>query len=105
MSKIENQNQCEGCAERMTARDQKLKKNLIRRLNQIEGQIRGIKGMIEKDQYCDDILNQVSAARAALTSVSKLILENHIRGCVVDKIRSDDDEIIDELLLTIGKML
>ena len=93
------------CCERMTAREQKLKSGLITRLNRVEGQVRGIKGMIEKDAYCDDVLNQISAAQAALNSISKLILENHIKGCLVKKIRSGEDEIVDELLITIGKLL
>ncbi len=97
------QSGCEHC-ERMTSREQKLKSALLTRLNRVEGQIRGIKGMIEKDSYCDDVLHQISAAQSALNSVSKLVLETHIRGCLVEKIRSGDDEIIDELLGTIGKM-
>jgi len=91
--------------ERTTVREDDLKSGLVKRLNRVEGQIRGIKGMIEKDVYCDDVLNQVSAAQAALNSINKLILENHIRGCLVKKIRNGDDEIVDELLVTIGKML
>ena len=91
--------------ERTTRRELKLKTNLISRLNRVEGQVRGIKGMIEKEAYCDDVLNQIAAARAALDSVSKLVLENHIRKCLVEKIRSGDDEIVDELLITIGKLL
>lgn len=90
---------------RMTAREQKLKENLISRLNRVEGQVRGIKGMLEKDAYCDQLLNQIAAAQAALNSVSKLVLENHIRGCVVEKIRNGEDEIIGELLNTIGRIL
>lgn len=86
-------------------RDQKLKENLLKRLNRVEGQIRGIKGMVEKDIYCDDILQQISAVQSAINSVSKLVLENHIRTCVVDKIENGDKEIIDELLGTIGKLL
>lgn len=93
------------CTERMTAREQKLKSGLLTRLNRVEGQVRGIKGMIEKDCYCDDVLNQISAAQAALDSVSKLVLENHIRGCLVKKIRAGEDDIVDELLVTIGKLL
>lgn len=93
------------CCERKTERDDKLKNTLISRLNRVEGQIRGIKGMVEKDAYCDDILNQVAAAKAAMDSLSKLVLENHMRGCLVKKIRDGNDEIIDELLLTIGKLL
>ena len=86
-------------------RDEKLKDNLLKRLNRIEGQVRGIKGMVEKDIYCDDILQQISAVQSAINSVSKLVLENHIRTCVVEKIENGDKEIIRELLGTIGKML
>lgn len=89
----------------MTVRDDKLKAGLITRLNRAEGQIRGIKGMVERDVYCNDILNQIAAVQAALDSVSKLVLENHIRGCLVEKIQAGDDKIVDELLVTIGKML
>jgi DNA-binding FrmR family transcriptional regulator len=102
---IENNNQCSECSKRMTSREQKLKSSLITRLNRVEGQVRGIKGMIEKDQYCDDVLNQIAAAQAALNSISKLVLENHIRGCLVEKIRNGNNEIVDELLVTIGKLL
>jgi DNA-binding FrmR family transcriptional regulator len=88
-----------------TVRDDKLKASLTTRLNRVEGQVRGIKGMIERDEYCNDVLNQIAAAQAALDSVSKLVLENHIRGCLVEKIQAGDDKIVDELLVTIGKML
>lgn len=91
--------------EKITIREEKLKSSLVNRLNRIEGQVRGIKGMIEKDTYCNDVLVQISAVQAALDSVSKLVLENHIRGCLVEKIQSGEDEIIDELIITIGKML
>lgn len=93
------------CSKKMTIRDEKLKSGLIARLNRVEGQIRGIKGMIEKDIYCDNVLNQIAAAQAALNSVSKLVLENHIKGCLVEKIKNGDDEIVDELIATIGKLL
>lgn len=85
-------------------RDEKLKENLLKRLNKIEGQVRGVKGMVEKDVYCDDVLQQISAVQAAIYSVSKLVLENHIRTCVVEKIEKGDKEIVNELLGTIGKM-
>ncbi len=107
----ENNNECHfGCISdnpenKKTVREEKLKSNLITRLNRIEGQVRGIKGMIERDVYCNDVLNQISAAQAALDSVSKLVLEYHIRNCLVEKIQAGDDKIIDELLITIGKML
>ena len=90
---------------RTTNRDEKLKKSLITRLNRVEGQVRGIRGMIEKDSYCDEVLNQISAASAALNGISKLVLENHLRNCVVQKIKSDEKGIIEELIKTIDKML
>ena len=93
------------CDGRSTTRAIKLKTELTTRLNRVEGQVRGIKGMIEKDSYCDDVLNQISAAQAALTSVSKLLLENHIRGCITEKIKNGDTEIVNELLVTIGRLL
>lgn len=102
---IENAGKTVGCCERMTAREEKIKSGLVSRLNRVEGQIRGIKGMIERDVYCDDVLNQIAAAQAALNSISKLVLENHIKGCLIKKIRSGEDEIVDELLVTIGRLL
>lgn len=86
-------------------RDDKLKENLTKRLNRVEGQIRGINGMVAKDTYCDDILTQISAAKSALNSISKLVLEHHMRGCLVEDIRNGDNEVIDELLVTIGKII
>ena len=102
-----NNSHCDigGCNERVTERKEKLKSGILTRLNRVEGQVRGIKGMIEKDCYCDDVLNQISAVQVALNSVSKIVLENHIRGCLVKKIRYGEDEIVDELLVTIDKML
>ncbi len=94
-----------GSNDRMTARDQKLRNSLLTRLNRIEGQVRGIKGMIERDCYCDDVLQQVSAVQSALNAVSKMVLKSHIQGCVTGKLMSGDTEIIDELVTTIGKML
>lgn len=96
---------CETCSHRTTLRDERLRSSLLRRLSCVEGQVRGIKGMVEKDEYCDDILNQIAAARAALTSISKIVLESHIHGCVTEKIRSGDDAVVDELLKTIDKLL
>ena len=93
------------CDERMTERSLKLKTDLSARLNRVEGQIRGIKSMIEKDIYCDDVLHQITAAQAALKAVSLLLLKNHIKSCLVRKIKNDETEVIDELLVTIGKMV
>ena len=80
-------------------------KDLIHRLNRIEGQIRGIKGMVEKDVYCTDILVQVAAVNAALNSFNKVLLANHIRTCVAKDIREGKEETIDELVLTLQKLM
>ena len=84
---------------------ERVKKDLTIRLNRIEGQIRGIKGMIEKDVYCDDIITQLSATQSALNSVSKILLEGHLKGCVVDRLSDGDDTVLDELLVTIQKLM
>ncbi len=83
----------------------KVKQNLVSRLNRIEGQIRGIKGLIEKDTYCDDVITQISATQAALNSVAKILLEGHLKECVVDRVQEGDMEVIDEFLVTIQKMM
>jgi CsoR family transcriptional regulator, copper-sensing transcriptional repressor len=93
------------CDERSTARSLKLKADLSIRLNRVEGQVRGIRSMIERDVYCDDVINQIFAARSALDAVGKLLLKNHIQGCVVEKIKMGDPEIVDELIVTISKMI
>jgi len=80
-------------------------KQLIRRLNRIEGQIRGIRGMVEKDVYCTDILVQVAAANAALNAFNRELLSNHIRTCVAQDIRNGKDETIDELVSTLQKLM
>lgn len=80
-------------------------KNLLNRLNRIEGQIRGIKNMVEEDRYCVDILTQVSAVQAALNSFNKMLLSDHIKTCVVEDIRSGDTEVVDELCKTIQKLM
>jgi len=84
---------------------EKIKKNLMTRLNRIEGQIRGIKGLIEKDRYCDDVITQISATQAALNSVAKILLEGHMKSCVVDRIQQGDLEVLDEVLLTVQKLM
>jgi len=83
----------------------KMKSNLITRLNRIEGQIRGVKGMIEKDTYCDDVLNQISAIQSALNSVGKLLLEGHMKSCIIERIQAGEHEVIDELLVTVNKLM
>ena len=86
-------------------RSEKEYKDLIHRLNRIEGQIRGIKGMVERDAYCTDILTQVAAVNAALCSFNKVLLASHIRTCVAEDIRSGKDETIDELVTTLQKLM
>ncbi|MET3698532.1 DNA-binding FrmR family transcriptional regulator [Bacillus oleivorans] len=82
-----------------------VKKNLASRLNRIEGQIRGIKRMIECDTYCDDVITQIAATQSALNSVSKILLEGHLKGCVIDRIQEGDPEILDEFLTTVQKLM
>ncbi len=93
------------CCHKTKKRDEDEYKKLINRLSRIEGQIRGIKGMVEKDAYCTDILVQVSAVNAALNAFNKELLSNHIRTCVAQDIRNGKDEIIDELVDTLQKLM
>lgn len=78
---------------------------MIHRLNRIEGQIRGIRGMVERDAYCIDILTQVAAVNAALNSFNKVLLANHIKTCVTQDIRDGKEETVDELLATLQKLM
>ncbi len=80
-------------------------KDLLNRLNRIEGQIRGIKNMIESERYCVDILTQVSAVQASLNSFNKVLLANHIKTCVVEDICAGNLEAVDELCITIQKVM
>ncbi|WP_336773672.1 metal-sensitive transcriptional regulator [Paenibacillus sp. MMO-58] len=92
-------------AERKSHHSDKMKSNLVSRLNRIEGQIRGVKAMIEKDTYCDDVLNQIAAVQSALNSVGKLLLEGHLKSCVIERIQAGESEVIDELLVTVNKLM
>ena len=93
------------CCHKTKERSEEEYKRLIHRLNRIEGQIRGIRGMVERSAYCPDILAQASAANAALNAFSRELLSNHIRTCVAEDIRNGKDETIDELLATLQKMM
>lgn len=93
------------CSHKTKDRSEKEYKDLMNRLSRIEGQVRGVKGMIEKDAYCTDILVQVSAIRAALNSFNKVLLENHIKTCVARDIREGKDETIEELVVTLQKLM
>ena len=96
---------CCGCSQRKKERSPEEYKRLIHRLNRIEGQIRGIRGMVENDAYCPDILGQSAAAGAALNAFNKELLASHIRTCVVEDIRDGKDEVIDELVATLQKLM
>ena len=94
-----------GCCEKTTVRSEEERKKLIHRLNRIEGQIRGIRGMVEKDAYCADILVQSAAVNAAVNAFNKELLAHHIKGCVARDIREGKDEVIDELVVTLQKIM
>lgn len=94
-----------GCCKKTTARSDEERKKLIHRLNRIEGQVRGIRTMVEKDAYCADILIQSAAVNAAVNAFNKELLASHIRGCVARDIRDGKDEIIDELVATMQKLM
>ena len=96
---------CCHCSQRKKERSPEEYKKLIHRLNRIEGQIRGIKGMAENNAYCPDILIQSPAVNAAINAFNKELLANHIRTCVADDIRNGKDEAIDELVVTLQKLM
>ena len=93
------------CCNKTKHRDDDEYKDLINRLNRIEGQLRGIKSMVESERYCTDILTQVSAVSSALNSFGKILLQNHIKSCVANDIRNGNDSTIEELCGIIQKMM
>lgn len=93
------------CCDRTKERTAKEYKDLIRRLNIVEGQIRGIKKMVENDAYCTDILTQVSAANAALNSFSRVLLSNHIKTCITTDIKDGKEDSVDELISILQKLM
>ena len=95
----------ECCCQKTKERSPEEYKDLIHRLNRIEGQIRGIKGMVEKGAYCTDILVQVTAANAALNSFNKVLLSNHIKTCVIQDIQEGKEETVEELLTVLHKLM
>lgn len=94
-----------GCCEKVTNRSEEEQKKLINRLSRIEGQIRGIRGMVENNAYCADILVQSSAVNAAVNAFNKELLASHIRGCVARDIHDGKDEVIEELVQTLQKLM
>lgn len=95
---------CDCCVRRKVRQSDEYK-DLINRLSRIEGQVRGVKRMVEEDIYCVDILTQVSAVQSALNSFNKVLLANHIKSCVAEDIRAGRDEAVDELVGTIQKLM
>lgn len=102
--KEENKKPC-CCTEKQKKRSEKEYSDLMNRLKRIEGQVRGIQGMLEKDAYCIDILTQVSAINAALNSFNKVLLANHMESCVAENIRNGNDEVIEELVKVLPKLM
>lgn len=105
ISMEDTNNVCPGCSHRTKERSEKEKRSMINRLSRIEGQVRGIRKMVENDAYCPDILIQVSAVNAALNSFNKVLLAEHIRTCVTEDIREGKEETIDELVLVLQKLM
>jgi len=93
------------CHDKKAHHPDKTKQQLSSRLNRIEGQIRGINKMICEDVYCDDVLHQILSVEAALTGVKKMLLEAHIKSCIIEQVEKGDSAVIDELMTTIGKMI
>ena len=93
------------CCKKTKQRSEEEYKSLIHRLNRIEGQIRGIRGMVERSAYCPDILIQSAAVTAAMNAFNRELLSNHIRTCVIKDIQAGNEEVIDELVTTLQKLM
>jgi len=85
--------------------DERAVRELCSRLNRIEGQVRGIKKMIEEGIYCDNVLNQIASAQSAMNSVAKLLLEKHMKSCIKGQLQAGDDQVIDELTQTVFRLI
>ncbi|MGF6375323.1 DNA-binding FrmR family transcriptional regulator [Clostridiales Family XIII bacterium PM5-7] len=96
---------CPSCSGKIKHRSEKEHDDLIKRLNRIEGQVRGVKKMINEDKYCIDIINQVNAITAALNGFNKQLLSAHIQSCVVEDIKNDNLETVDELCSVLQKLM
>lgn len=96
---------CENCTQKSKERSGKEYKDILNRLSRIEGQVRGIKGMVEKNAYCTDILVQVAAVNAALNSFNRVLLAEHIKTCVTQDIKDGKEETVDELIQTLKKLM
>ena len=101
---MENEKKC-CCEGKTTMRSDEQKKTLLNRLKRIEGQVRGIQSMLENDAYCNDVLMQSAAVNAAMNAFNRELLDSHIRICVARDIREGHDEVIDELVATLQKLM
>ncbi len=102
---MEEKCEAAGCRRKAVPRSEEERGRLVKRLNRIEGQIRGIRGMVENDLYCNDILVQCLAVNAALNAFERELLASHVRSCVADDLRAGNDAVIDELIETMRKMM
>ena len=93
------------CCDKKTERTEEERRRLVNRLSRIEGQIRGIKGMLERDAYCTEILTQSAAVNAAVNSFNKDLIASHIRGCVARDLREGKDEVVNDLVATLQKLM
>ncbi len=100
---MESEHSC--CRHKTKDRTEEEMRRLLNRLSRIEGQIRGIRRMVEQDAYCTDILTQSAAVTAAMNAFNRDLLANHIRTCVADDIRAGKDEVIDDLVATLQKLM
>ena len=105
MQENEKKEPCCCCAHKTKHRSEEEYKSLVHSLKRLEGQIRGIRGMVENEEYCPDILVQSAAVTAAMNAYNRELLANHIRTCVADGIRAGNDEVVDELLKTLQKLM
>ena len=96
----------EGCARhKNTPRSQEMQADLVRRLNRAVGQLNGVKGMVEDNRYCGDVLVQLAAAKSAVRSIERIVLENHLQTCVVEEIRNGNDEVVAEAMGLIRRVV
>ncbi|MBE6353189.1 MAG: metal-sensing transcriptional repressor [Treponema sp.] len=102
---VEAETSCPHCSGKHKKRDVSEYKDLMNRLKRIEGQVRGVEGMLENNAYCTDILVQVCAVTSALNSFNKALLANHMKTCVAEGIRRGDDSVIDEFVVTLQKLM